>query len=304
MFVSLSRVLKFAGQNFVRNAWMTVATVTVLTLTLVSVNILLVLNILGKVALTTVQDKIDISVHFKQGVDESRVQTAKITLMSLPQVKDVKYISSAEGLETFSADYKNDQGLLEALNMVESNPFGATLVVRAKRLEDYPAILATLSDPLYAEIIDEKNYQDPQTMIAKVESFSKKADFTGLIISTVFGFIALLIVFNTIRMSIFTRKEEIGIMRLVGASDWIIRTPFYVEAMMWCALALVLAMAIVVPSIRFVEPYLAGFFGTGTIDIMGFYVVNWPMVVGSQFLGAVIVAIVTTKVATSKYLKV
>jgi len=298
------RIFTFAFQNFARNAWLTAATVSVLALTLVSVNVLLALNVLGKVALTTVREKIDVSVHFKPETDESRVQTARIFLLSLPEVKDVTYISPAEALTSFSENYKNDPEVLSSLAEIEENPFGATLVIQARSLEDYPKVMQALSDPLYADIVEAKDYDDRQAMIAKVESVSDRIVYFGLLVSGVFAAITLLMLFNTIRMSIYTRREEIGIMRLVGASDAIIRTPFYVEAALWSALALVIALAVTLPAVQFAEPYLSGFFGTGSVDLLGFYKANAFTVIGGQFFGATLVAVLTTKIAISKYLKV
>lgn len=304
MFIPLYRVTKFAFQNFFRNAWLTAATVSVLVLTLVSVNVLLVLNVLGKVALTEVRSKIDVSVHFKPDVEDSRVQTVKIYLLSLPEVKDVEYLSPADALVRFNDSYKADAGVIESLGEVGENPFGATLIVRARNLEDYPRVMAALNDPLYASIIEAKDFDDRQAMIARVEDASRKIEWFGLGTSAVFGLITLLIVWNTIRMSIFTRKEEIGIMRLVGASDWFIRAPFYVEAILWSMLATVVCAALVWPAIRFSQPYLQGFFGTGSVDLVGFYMANLPLIAGAQLAAVALLGLMTTKMATSKYLKV
>ncbi|HTK05386.1 MAG TPA: ABC transporter permease [Candidatus Eisenbacteria bacterium] len=304
MFVNLYRVVKFAFQNFMRNAWLSIATVSVLVLTLVSINVLLVLNVLGKVAITTVRSKIDVSVHFKPDVEDSRVQTAKIFLLSLPEVKDVQYISPGEALQKFNQDYKTDTGVIESLGEVGTNPFGATLVVQAHKLEDYPKIMGSLSDPMYASIIEAKDYDDRQTMIARVEDISRKLEAFGIGVSAIFGLITLLIVWNTIRVSIYTRKEEIGIMRLVGASDGFIRAPFYVEAILWSVLSFALCAAAVWPAVRFAQPFLQNFFGTTSVDLVGFYAANLPAIVALEFGSVALMGLVTSKMATAKYLKV
>ncbi len=304
MFVSLYRVVKFAFQNLFRNAWLTVATVSVLVLTLVSVNLILMLGVLGKVAVTEVKSKIDVSVHFRPDVEDSRVQTVKIFLLSLPEVKDVQYISPAESLDKFSQDYKADAAVLQSLGEVGSNPFGATLVVEARALDGYPKIMSSLEDPMYSGLIEEKDFDDRAAMIGRLESITRKIEITGAVVSLVFGLITLLIVFNTIRVSIFTRREEIGIMRLVGASDGFIRAPFYVEAFLWSALALAACMAMVFPAMHVVQPLLQRFFGTSEVDLLGFYKANLGEVLGFQLVGIGLLAVATTKVATAKYLKV
>ncbi len=304
MIVTLSRVVKFAGQNFVRNAWLTAATITVLVLTIVSLNMLIVMNVLGNVALAAVKSKISVAVHFKPDVEDSRVQTVKIELLSMPEVKDVEYVSPTQAFSDFSAQYKGNDSVVESLGQVGTNPFGASLVVTARELSDYPRIVQALDDPRYAGLVDEKDFDDRQAVIGRVESISSRLEMSGVAMSAVFAVVALLIILNTIRVSIYTRKEEIGIMRLVGASDRFIRAPFYVEALFWTFASLGAALAILYPAMRLAQPFLQRFFGSGTVDLIGFYDANFFRVVGLQLFGVALMAVVTTKMATAKYLKV
>lgn len=304
MFITLYRAAKLGVQNFFRNFWLSVATVSVLVITLLSVNMLLALNVLGKVAMSEVKSKIDVSVHFKPEVEDSRVQTVKIALLSLPEVKDVTYVSPAEAMERFATGHQDDAAVSEALGEVGENPFGATLVIRARDIEQYPKILAALDDPAYASLIEEKDDGDRQAMIGRVESVARRLEMFGFAVSAVFGFLTLLIVFNTIRVSIFTRREEISIMRLVGASDGFIRAPFYVEAALWSVSALLVTMAVVFPAVAFGQPVLQRFFGTETADLLGFFRANGFAVFGGELLAVAGLALVTTKMATAKYLKI
>lgn len=304
MLVTLYRVVKFGIQDFLRNFWLSVATVSVLVVTLVSVNMLLVLNVLGKVAMTEVQSRVDVSVHFRPEVEDSRVQTVKIALLGMPEVRDVAYVSPAEAMSQFSEQFKSDASVVESLGEVGANPFGATLVVKARDIKDYPKIVGQLDDPSYAALIEEKNFDDRQAMISRVEAVAGKLQTFGLAVSGVFLFLTLLIVLNAIRVSIYTRREEIGIMRLVGASDWFIRAPFYVEAMLWSMISLALCLAVIWPALRFGQPLLQRFFGTTAVDLFGFYRANFLAIFGSQMLAVATVGFITTKMATARYLKV
>jgi cell division transport system permease protein len=303
-FLSFFRTIAFGFQNFIRNFWLTIATISVLVLTLVSVNVLVMMNVVGKVALDTVRSKIDVSVHFHPDVEESRVQTVKITLLSLPEVRDVEFISAAQALETFSEQYKNDPLILASLGEVGENPFGSSLVVKARSIEDYDAILGALDQPVFANLIEDKDFQDRQAMIDRVEAVSSRVELSMLFVSLVFGIITLLIVFNTIRVSIYTHREEIAIMRLVGASDGFIRMPFYVEAVLWSVGALAATALVMAPALVFAQPYLQAFFGSGSIDLVGFYLANLGTVAGAQFCAIAALALVTTKFATARYLNV
>lgn len=304
MIVWIFRVVKFAFQNFWRNIWLSAATVSVLVLTLLSINALLTLNVMSKVAMSTVQSKVDVSVYFKPETEENRVQTVKIFLLSLPEVKDVEYVSASRALERFSDAHKNDATVLATLGEIEGNPLGASLVVKAHRLEDYPKIMSSLDDPAYAKLIEEKNFDDRRIVIERIRAIAGKVEMTVVAVSALFAVITLLIVFNTIRMSIYNHRDEIAIMRLVGAGDGFIRAPFYVEAILWSALALGLTFAALIPALQFAQPYLRAFFGTGSVDIVGFYAANFGRVVGLQLAGLAALSVLTTKVAIAKYLKV
>jgi len=301
--VSFFRVVKFGFQNFFRNFWLAVATISVLALTLLTVNGLLVANLLGKVALDLVKSKIDVAVHFKPEIEESRVDTVRVSLMSLPEVKDVEHITPAESLERFSQTYRSDELIQKSLGEVGENPFGSTLIIKARSLEGYPNIMKALDEPIFANLIEEKDYDDRQAMIGRVEQVSRRVEAFGLGASAVFGLITLLIIFNTIRVSIYTHREEIRIMRLVGASNGFIRGPFYIEAVLWSLLSVLLAAAMVLPVIYFLQPFVQSFFGVATADLVGFYKVNFVRIFGFQVLAVAAMAMVTTKLATARYLR-
>lgn len=304
MILSLIRIFRFGLQNFFRNFWLAIATVSVLMLTLVTVNALVIANVLGKAALTTVKSKIDVSVHFKPDVEESRVQTVKIALLSMPEVKDVEYVSPVSALERFSRDFENDEEVLAALGEVGNNPFGATLAVKARDLKDYPKILASLDTESFSTLIEDKDFDDREVMINRVESLSSRIELTGIGLSLLFVLITLLIVFNTIRVSIYTHREELGIMRLVGASDWFIRAPYYVESVLWSVVAVGLVSALLYPALHVIQPFMQAFFGTDLVDLVGFYNANAAKIIGAQLIGIGVMALVTTKLATARYLKV
>lgn len=302
--VSIHRAIGFGLQNYSRNFWLTMATVSVLVLTLVSVNMLIMVNVVGKVALTTVKSKIDVSVHFRPEVEESRVQSVKISLLSLPEVQDVEYVSAVQALEDFSETYKKDALILESLGEVGENPFGAALIVKARSLKDYGTILETLDQPAFANLIEDKDFDDRQAMIGRVESVSDKIEFSGFVMSLVFGLITLLIVFNTIRVSIYTHREEIAIMRLVGASDGFIRLPFYVEAVLWSITAMAVTLAVMYPAVVLAQPHLQGFFGNGAADLVGFYSANFVALFVAQLGSIALMSLATTKLAAARYLRV
>jgi cell division transport system permease protein len=303
MIAASIRIVRFALQDLARNAWLSVATVSVLVMTLVTINILVAVSVLGNLAIGQLQARIDVSVHFKPEVEDSRVQTVKISLLSLPEVKDVLYVSPAESLAKFSEANKADPRVVESLGEIGTNPFGATLVIKAREIGGFPKIMAALGQPALSELIEDKDFEDRQGVIDRLSEVSRRLQLAGLFLALVFGFITMLIVWNTVRMSIYTRRDELGIMRLVGASDWFIRAPFYVQTVIWGVAALSLCVAMLLPAFHFAEPLLARFFGT-PVDLLGFYIANGPRLLGLELAGVILVCVVTTKMATGKYLKV
>jgi cell division transport system permease protein len=299
----VTRVFRFGFQNFFRNFWLSAATVSVLILTVVSINILLVVNVLGKIAVSTVESKIDVSAHFHPGIEESRVQNVKVALLSMQEVRDVQYISAEDAFSQFQELNGADDDLMASLSEVEGNPFGATLVIQARDIADYPSIMQALSQPTFANLIEEKDFDDREVMIGRLHSIASRLKLFALAITALFGGIALLITMNAVRVSIYTHKEEISIMRLVGASNWFIRGPFYVEAIIWTLISVGVAVALMYPSIAFVQPFLQKFFGAN-VDLMSFYTVHFFEVVALQLLGVGLMTLVTTKMATARYLRV
>lgn len=298
------RVLKFGGQHFVRNIWLSIATVTILLLTLVSGHVLVALNILGQTAVKDITARIDISAHFKPEIPPAQVQSTKSALLNMPEVKDVQYLTPADSLQAFLALHKNDPVALGALSEAGQNPFGATLVIKARRLDDYPAIAKILSGPAYAKLIDSADYDDRKTMITRIQTIAKKLEAFFAGVSALFVAITLLIVFTTIRVSIYTHREEIGIMRLVGASNQFIRGQFYVEALLWSVATVGVMTALLLPTLRFVEPYVEKFFGSANVTLLPYYQTNLGWMIGAQLLIVGALSLLTTKIATARYVKI
>jgi len=304
MFVALFRVIKFSSQDFWRNFWLSAATILVLVLTLVSINFLITLNLLTETAVAEVQDKIDVSIYFKQGVAESEIGNVKSYLLSLSQVKDVEYVSPEQALAEFQKKHKDSQVIQESLEEVGENPLGATLIVKANNPADYPEILQVFDGPQYDSIIQEKSFEDHEAVIKKIDSISEKAKTTGLGIAGLFAIIAVLIGFNTVRMTIYTHREEIGVMKLVGAANWFVRAPYLASGIFYGIFSVLLSILVTFPLIGFAEPYLAGFFGGSGFNLLGHFSQNFLQIFGWQFVGVVLLNFVTSSLAVGRYLKV
>lgn len=305
MFIhSLSRGLLFALQSFWRNIWLSLATVFIVFLALVSVNFLLMINVVTDTAVGAVKDRVDVSVYFKPEVKESRIAEVKTKLEGLAQVKEIVYKSPEDNLASFSERHSSDEKIQETLKELSGNPMGATLVIRAKNLEDYPGILENLNDPAVAELIEEKNYDDNQLVIDRINQISANVKNIIMAISLIFIIIAILIVFNTVRVAIFTHQNEIAIMKLVGAGNWFIRFPFIFETILAGLLAVLASVIFLYPILSFTQAYFSSFFGGASFDLIGYFNNNFLVIFGAEIIAIVILNSISALVAISKYLNV
>lgn len=304
MFISLGRAVKFAFQQMRRNLWLSIATVTLLVLPLLSVNIVLGLGALAQTASDSIQDKVDVSIYFKTTTSNDQVQSIRESLLSMPEVKQADFVSREGALERFKTRHANDPAILESLNELADNPFGATLAVKARSINDYPAIMTALEQPAYSDLIEDKNFDDHRETISHINSLMRNIRSFGAGVAALFGLIAVLIVLNSIRMAIYTHREEIGIMRLVGAGSWFIRGPFLFEALFFSLISIVITLLIIYPSINVLQPYLNNIFEGMDVDMLRYFNHNFLLIFGTEFLGIVVLTFFSTALAIRRYLKV
>lgn len=241
--------------NFVRNAWLSAATILILSLVLFVLGQLVFLSALANSAINSVQSKIDISVYFSASAPEDDVLAVKRDLEGLPDVADVSYVSRDQALADFRDRHKGNALIVSALEEVGDNPLQASVNIRAKDPSRYKAISQFLQDKKYP-IVDKINYFENQVVIDRLSSIITTVRSFGVVVALLLAFIAVLVAYNTIRLVIYTVREEIGIMKLVGAASWFVRGPFLVTGMMYGAIAAAITTAIFFPMTWFVGPKL------------------------------------------------
>lgn len=304
MFTSLFRILKFAFQNFWRNIWLSLITISMLVLTLITVNILLVLNKVTDQAISYVENRIEVSVYFYEETEPEKVNEALTYLRTLPQVKDVQEVTADEALTTFKERHAADPAILDSLEELGKNPFGPTLVVKAHSSQDFDPIIEALDNPRFRDAIRQKDFSDYQSIVSKIRQTTTQIRDGGIILSGIFFLIALLIVFNMVRVAIFIHREEIGIMRLVGASSAFIRSPFLVETILLSLVSVLIVAGITYPTLAALEPKFNTYFGAESGSLVGFYEQYGWLIFGGQFLSLLVVTMISTALAMRKYLKI
>lgn len=303
MFTTILRVIRFAAQNFWRNVWLSVATVTMLVLTLIVVTFLISVQVIGGEAVRQVEEKIDVTVAMKLEVTEQVVSEIRTYLESLAQVQEVNIIKPEEALATFIKRHEGNPQVLRSLEEVGENPFGFTLTVRARSPRDYPFILEVLENPTYREFIEDTNFVDHERLISRLNSLVDRVRNFGVILAGFFAAIAVLIIFNTIRVAIYTYREEIGIMKLVGASNWFVRAPFLLEGVIYSILAVAILALITFPVLAIIEPALSSFFDGISLELVAFFRHNWLAIFGGELLALIILNTISSSIALGRYLK-
>ena len=304
MNYSFVRAINFAFKDFWRNIWLSLVTVTVLILAILSVNILISLNAISDKVIDSVKEKVDISVFIKPDIEQLQVANLKSRLEKMPEVKEVIFISKDEALEGFKLKHQDDPRILEALKEVEKNPLVDSLIVKATDINDYKNILNFINLDENQDIIKYQNYTDHEKIISRVNSISEKVEQVGIGITAIFVLISILIVFNAIRVMVYTRREEIAVMRLVGASSSFIRLPFLLESLLYAIFACSIAFVFLYAIFGAIGPYLSVFLEAYNFNLIEYYNNNFIVIFVGELAVAAVLSILSSAVAISRYLKV
>lgn len=302
--LSVPRILKMGATNFWRNIWLSTATTLVMILTLLSFSILVILNIMGNAAIANVKNKIDVTIHLKSGQGESKIMELKSEIEKIDQVVKVEYISSEQTLEKFREKHKDDRIITDILKDFKENPLDAALVIKAREPEDYPAIVDKLEEARFQEFIRKINYKDNKVMINRLTATAHSLEKGGMIVSAIFAAIAILIMFNTIRLTIYSRSKEIEIMKIVGATNWYIRWPMIIEGILYGLVASVISLVILFPATNVLSPRIESYFQGYGLNLAHYFNSHILEIIGLQILVAVFLGVISSTIAIRKYLKV
>lgn len=302
MFTAFTRVAKSGFTGFWRSGWLSLATIFVMILALFTLTGLGLLVRSADYLLGTLQDKVDISVYFQTSTDESKIFRLKDQLALLPEVKDVVYVSRDEALAKFKETHKENAVIMQSLDELGENPLEASLNIRANDVSQFDAIANFIGRDEYKPLIDKVNYSQNKEAIQKLASITNAVRRGGLIVVAILAAIALLVSFNTIRMAIYAMRDEISVMRLVGASNMFIRGPFLVASLMYAFLATAATLGIWWPLLHKYSPVfdrvLPG------LHLFEYYTGNLVLVASLLFVISALLGALSSAIAIRRYLKV
>ncbi len=300
------RLIQFGYQNFIRNIWLSVVTILILSLNLFLATSIYGLSMLGQQTLIAVKEKITLSVYFKPTTTDDRATTISDDISRRADVQRVDVVTRAQHLADFKKTQSNNKLVTDALDQLGENPLGPGLVITAKHLDDYAAIVKALEDPSYATLIEEtgRDYETNQTVITRLSKYLQRVSTVTIYLTGLFALVAFLMIFNTIRVAIYSQREEIGIMKLVGASDAYVRGPFVVTSVIYGVIAAVVSTLIFLPIISASRPFFDQFFAGYNVDVAGYVWSHFWNILGVEILAGSIVAVVSSFGAIGRYLRV
>lgn len=304
--MTLRRILVGGGRNFVRSGVVSFATVLIMTVTLVIIGLLIFLSAILGSTLTAIQDKVDVNVYFVTTANESDILSTKNKLENLPEVNLVTYTSREDALAQFRAKHADDDLTLQALSQLGENPLGASLAIKAKEPSQYEGIVAFLSKAQEgagdASNIDRINYYQNKVVIDRLTSAIKVTEQAGILIVILFALASSIIALATIRLAIYSARDEIAVMRLVGASNMYIRGPFIVAGMLAGIVAAVIALVLFYPVSFYAGESLSGWLGG--FNIFLYYMSNFGMIFGVLMGSGILLGGVASYVAVRRYLHI
>lgn len=295
--------------SFWRNSFVSLSSILVMTVTLFTIGSLVFTSVILESVLSDLKSKVDVNVYFVVSATDDDISKVRSDLQKMPEVATITYTTREEAIAEFKEKHKDDYLTLQALEELKDNPLGARLSIVAKDPSQYESIVKTLEDKTAlsasgsgSSVIDKVNYRQNKVVIDRLTAIITGAKRLGAALAGAMIFISLLITFNTIRLVIYMSREEIAVMRLVGASNMYVRGPFVVGGMIYGLISALIAMALFYPVTLWLGGSTTDFFGG--VNLFEYYVTHFfelfLLLLGTgSLLGAI-----SSFLAVRKYLKV
>lgn len=302
--ISVYRVFKLGLTNLVRNFTLTIQATTMMAITLIIISIFILLNTFASITTDLIKQKIDLKVSFFDEVPEQEILDLQKQLERRPDVRKVEYISKSSALQIWQ-----DRPIKEEVKMLvtaENNPLPRGLAIKAIDPNSISDIAAIFSQSKIQDKVSKVSTEDKEIkrVIQKLLGITQFTNRIGSLITVFFVFISILVIINTIKLTIFTRKDEIEIMRLVGASDFFIKTPFYTEVLFYSVIATIIAITLTWLGFRFLNPLVVNFLETSQQYISSILAQRWVMLTVINLTVAIVISILSTAFSMRRHLNI
>lgn len=310
IILKIKRVFRTGITNFWRSSFISLSSIVVMFITLFMISSLIFMSAILQFSLNEIKSKVDVNVYFSNDASETEILSLQESTAALPEVEKANYITKEQVLIDFKEKWKDNQLTLDALDELGGNPFGARLDIKAKDPSQYESIANFFglkgSDCTAFEskfpIIEKVNYCQNKLVIDKLVKITEATNTVGFWIAILFLIISIIITFNTIRLSIFISKDEIAVMRLMGASSRYVKGPFVVSGILYGVISATLVVAVFFGLTYWIGNLSRNFF-VG-LDLFDFYLKNFGQIFLIIFGSGITLGAISSYLAVRKYLKI
>ena len=317
IFTSLKRIIRTGFVNFWRNGFLSFAAIVVITLSLCAFGAMIFGSAFGRSMLAEVKDKVDINVYFSLTAQESDILAVQKDINALPEVASTTYISRDSVLASFKDKWQDNTLIMQGLDEIGSNPFPAVLNIKAKEPGQYAGIATFLQskNPVDASgtpIIEKVNYEQNKLIIDRLSRIIPLVEQTGIVLVLILTLVAIVVVWNTIRLIIFTERDEISVMKLVGASNTYVRGPLVVSGTMYGVVSGIITLILMAAAaywsdtliLRFAGVQVASDFSVVVNIFSSYFAQNFGQIFLIIIGAGIVLGGVSSYVAARRYLKV
>lgn len=305
MFAIVKSIFKFGWQGFLRNKMLSFQVIFIMAVVVLVISLLFLFRGMANYVITEIQKKVDVVVAFKREVSEEDILKVKEELYHFSsQIEDIDYISKEKALEAFIQQHGNDSLYQKALSELQDNPLRASLNIKSSNLSRYADVTNFLQEQRFSNLVHKISYNDPlhKKAIERLIAITSGARKVGLALAAILGIFVVLITYNTVKLSIFSLKNELMTMRLVGANNAFIRGPFVFQVILCGFFAVLIANALVFLAISYLNEQATAWLLQ--FNSLNYFQDNLLLLLGIQLGVVAFLGFFSTVLASRKYLKV
>jgi cell division transport system permease protein len=310
MWIKLVRTFRSGVKNFVRNGWLSIATVSVMVITLFVVNTQLAIIGANDLRLKDVQNRVNVSIEIRPETTATQLDEFQKELQAYEQISSVELVDKEKALAEFKSFTQSGSTIQSGIETLGENFLFDTLVLKTHDPSQYEEVVKKIEASASAKYIEEINYHKYRTIIDGLSSELKTTRKFSLTLAITLSLVAILVTFNSIRITMYSHKQEIEIMKLVGASNNYVRFPFIWEGIFYGLVSALVAIPLSFFYLKFItngEASSSVFAFSNTKFLKEFlsvyFVNNIFIIVSLQFILAVLLGVVSSLIAMSKYLR-
>lgn len=317
IFTTFRRITRTGFVNFWRNGFLSFTAIVILSLSLLTLGGLIFAGAFGRELISQVKDQVDINVYFSLSAPESNILALQNEVDALPQVASTTYISRDQALAQFQTKWQDNSLIMQGLQELGSNPFPAVLNIKATDPGQYGGIASYLSDKnptddSGAPIIDKINYQENKLIIDRLGRIIPAVEQAGTAIAILFAVIAMIVVFNTIRLITYTARDEMSVMKLVGASNIYVRGPLVISGIMYGVISGVITLVILAAAAYWSDTVILRLAGVDTaanfsfaVDVFSnYFIQNFGQIFAVIMGAGILLGGISSYIAARRYLRV